>query len=170
MEYAIERMKSSDWDAVRAIYLDGIATRNATFEIAAPEWEQWDHAHLPYGRLVVRASDGTLFAWAALSPVSRRECYSGVAELSIYVAADRVRQGIGKSLLAALIEVAESEGVWTLQAGIFPENAASVNLVKKAGFREVGRRERIARLDGRWRDVLLFERRSTIAGVKGQRM
>jgi L-amino acid N-acyltransferase YncA len=164
MNYVIEPIERSDWEQVRAIYREGIATRNATFETEAPAWEKWDSSHHVFGRLVARANDEVL-GWAALSPVSGRRCYAGVAEASIYVSALHAGQGIGTALLHALIAASESNGLWTLQAGIFPENRASLALVKKCGFREVGRRERLGKLDGVWRDVLLLERRSSVVGV-----
>jgi L-amino acid N-acyltransferase YncA len=163
VNYQIGPMSPSDWDAVRAIYLEGIATRNATFETTAPEWEKWEAAHLPFARLVARAGDSVV-GWSALSPVSSRACYAGVAEASIYVGQRHWNQGIGRKLLEALIDGSEKNGVWTLQAAIFPENTASLALVTKCGFREVGRRERLAKLGGVWRDVLLLERRSKTAG------
>jgi L-amino acid N-acyltransferase YncA len=164
VNFTIEPLRPSDWDAVRAIYREGIETRNATFETETPSWEKWDAAHLPSARLVARGEDGVL-GWAALSSVSARQCYSGVAEASIYVGRNHWGAGIGKALLEALIRESEARGVWTLQASIFPENAVSLALVKRFGFREVGRRERIARLDGVWRDTLLLERRSKLAGI-----
>lgn len=164
MNYSIKPMQAADWEAVRAIYLEGMATRNATFETAAPQWEKWDATHLPFARLVARAG-ATVMGWAALSAVSDRCCYAGVAELSIYVGAVHAGQGIGTALARAAIEESERNSVWTLQAGIFPENQASLALVKKCGFREVGRRERLGKLDGVWRDVLMLERRSQVAGV-----
>jgi phosphinothricin acetyltransferase len=164
MHFVIEAMQPTDWEQVRATYLEGIATRNATFETEAPAWERWDASHLSFGRLVARADDA-LLGWGALSPVSSRCCYAGVAEASVYVGADHRRHGIGGALLRGLIELSEKHGVWTLQAGIFPENLASFALVRKCGFREVGKRERLGKLDGRWRDVLLLERRSKVVGV-----
>jgi len=164
MQPEIRAMKSADWPAVRAIYEEGMATGNATFEKSAPEWQRWDAAHLPYCRLV--ASDGEeVLGWAALTPVSSRCVYAGVAEVSIYVAARARGQGIGMALLSTLIEHSDRENIWTLQAGIFPENTASLELFQHAGFRILGRRERPGQLDGRWRDVVLLERRSQIAGV-----
>jgi len=157
-------MAAEDWPAVRTIYQEGIATGNATFERSAPEWEKWDSAHLPHCRLVARSAGGIL-AWAALSPVSSRCVYAGVAEVSIYVAAGLRGGGIGRALLSALVESSERENIWTLQAGIFPENIASVELFRKAGFRVLGTRERLGSMDGRWRDVTLMERRSQIAGA-----
>ena len=164
MNSSIEPMQTADWEAVRAIYLEGIATRNATFETAAPQREKWDAEHLRFGRLVARA-EGSVMGWAALSAVSDRCCYAGVAELSVYVGAAYSGRGIGTALVRAAIEVSEENGVWTLQAGIFPENLVSLALVKKCGFREVGRRERLGELDGVWRDVLMLERRSHAVGV-----
>jgi len=157
-------MTPTDWDFARAIYEEGIATGNATFEKSAPDWETWDAAHLPHCRLAARSADD-LLAWAALSPVSGRCVYAGVAEVSIYVAARARRQGIGLALLSALVEASALKNIWTLQAGIFPENAASIELFRKAGFRVLGVRERLGQMDGRWRDVVLMERRSRIAGI-----
>lgn len=157
----IDPMAAGDWPAVRAIYLEGIATGNATFESAAPEWERWDGGYLQCCRLVARVR-GDVAGWAALSPISSRAVYAGVAEVSVYVSAGARGSGIGMALLSRLIEESEAAGIWTLQAGIFPENRASVELHQKAGFRIVGTRERIGRMDGRWRDVLLMERRSAV--------
>jgi phosphinothricin acetyltransferase len=162
MDCRIDRMLASDWDEVRAIYLEGIRSGHATFETEAPGWERWDEAHLPFARLVMREGEG-VSGWAALSPVSKREVYRGVAEVTVYVAEAARGQGIGRALLEALIDESERNGVWTLQASIFPENTASVALHRRCGFREVGRRERIAQLLGVWRDTLLFERRSAAA-------
>ena len=164
MNYVIDQMRASDWEQVRVIYLGGIRTGQATFETEAPSWEQWDDAHLPFARLVLRdgekRDDEQILGWAALSPVSKRHVYRGVAELTVYVAESARGQGIGRVLLEALINESERNGIWTLQASIFPENVASVALHRRCGFREVGRRERIAMLNGVWRDTLLFERRS----------
>jgi len=169
MEYVIDHMKPEDWPQVRSIYLEGIGTGNATFETDAPEWDKWDIAHFREHRLVVRGGEAIL-AWAAISTVSTRSVYAGVAELSLYVATGQRGKGIGSALLEALIHSTEKAGLWTLQAGIFPENLPSLSLVIKHGFREVGRRERIGRmtygsLAGVWRDVILVERRSTVAGI-----
>ena len=152
-------MTASDWGAVRAIYVEGIATGNATFETAPPEWDRWDAAHLAACRLVAKV-EGEILGWAALSPVSSRKVYAGVAEVSVYVGEQARGQGVGRALLQSLIEHSACNGIWTLQAGIFPENTASIALHQKAGFRVVGRRERIGCLNGQWRDVLLLERRS----------
>ena len=164
MTLRIEPMRPEDWDRVRGIYLEGIATGQATFETTAPAWEAWDAAHMRAARLVAREGKATL-GWAALSPVSSRCVYAGVAEVSVYVAAAARGRGVGRALLAALIAAAEREGLWTLQAGIFPENEASLAVHRRCGFREVGRRERLGRLNGAWRDVLLLERRSPSVGL-----
>jgi phosphinothricin acetyltransferase len=160
----METMQAADWDQVRAIYAEGIATRNATFEEAPPAWESWDAGHRPSCRLVAR-SGGEVVGWAALSRPSARSVYAGVAEVSIYIAEKARGQGVGRGLLAELIRGSEAEGIWTLQAGVFPENSASLRLHQAAGFREVGRRERIGRMNGRWRDTVLLERRSSVAGL-----
>jgi len=155
----IDQMKASDWEQVRSIYLEGLRSGNSTFEIDAPTWEQWDEGHHQFARLVMRDGDAIL-GWAALSAVSKRSAYRGVAELTVYVSEVSRGQGVGHALLEALIEESERNGIWTLQASIFPENTASVKLHLRCGFREIGRRERIATLNGAWRDTLLFERRS----------
>ena len=156
----VRPMTPHDWPRVRAIYDEGIATRNATFITACPEWPEWDSGHLPTCRLVATAG-GRVEGWAALSPVSSRCVYSGVAEVSVYVAAAAQGRGIGRALLSALVTASEAEGLWTLQAGILPENEASVAIHERCGFRIVGRRERLGKMDGAWRDVLLLERRSS---------
>lgn len=155
----IETMRPEDWPAVRAIYLDGIATGQATFETEAPPWEEWDAKYLAAPRLVAREGDAVA-GWAALSRVSARAVYRGVAEVSVYVAAAFRGRGVGQQLLAALVSQSEEAGIWTLQASIFPENEASVGLHLRNGFRIVGRRERIACQNGIWRDTVLLERRS----------
>jgi phosphinothricin acetyltransferase len=155
---ALRELTAEDWPAVARIYAEGIASRLATFETRTPSWDEWDAGHLVTPRLVADAGGQTV-GWAALSPVSRRAAYRGVAEVSLYVAASARRRGIGRALLAALLARADAAGLWTLQATIFAENQPSVRLHEEAGFRLVGRRERIAELDGRWRDTLLFERR-----------
>jgi L-amino acid N-acyltransferase YncA len=163
MSFVINKMTPQDWQAVRAIYLEGIATRNATFETDAPDWGKWDRDHLADCRLVAREGDQVI-GWATLSPVSGRCVYAGVASLSIYIAETARGQGVGKTLLRALIEESEQRGIWTLEAGIFPENAASLALHRSCGFREVGHRERIGQMDGVWRDVIFMERRSQVVG------
>lgn len=164
------------WPAVREICREGIATGNATFEIELPEWEEWDAGHREDCRLVALApfeEDSELvvpleklavLGWAALSPVSARRVYAGVAEVSVYVSAAARRRGVGKALLQALVQKSETNGIWTLQAGIFPENTASIALHRSCGFQKIGVRQRIGQLHGEWRDVLLLERRSTTIG------
>ena len=160
----IDLMRPDDWEPVRRIYLEGIATGNATFETNAPDWEAWDAGHLAACRLVAREG-AKILGWAALSAVSRRQVYAGVAEVSVYIAAASRGTGVGDKLLGALVTASEAEGVWTLQASIFAENQASLALHGKHGFREVGRRERIAELHGVWRDTIVMERRSRLVGL-----
>jgi len=160
----IGALEPADWPAVRAIYQEGIAGGQATFETAAPDWSTWDTSHRADCRLVARHG-GRVIGWTALSPVSRRSVFSGVAEVSIYVAGAMHRQGVGRALLAALIDASEAAGIWTLQSGIFPENEASVGLHLACGFHVIGRRERVGLHRGVWRDSLLLERRSSKAGV-----
>jgi L-amino acid N-acyltransferase YncA len=154
----IEMMEEGHWPAVRAIYAEGIAGGEATFETEPPEWPPFAARFDPAARLVATA-DGAVAGWAALAPVSARPVYRGVMEVSVYVAADRQGQGVGRALMSGLIDAARAAGCWTLQASVFPENAATLALHARFGFRLVGRRERIAQLNGRWRDTLLLERR-----------
>lgn len=161
----VRPLAPDDWRRVRAIYAAGIATGLATFETQVPEWEEWDASHLDEPRLVAEIGEEVV-GWAALSPVSDRCVYGGVAEVSVYVDPDHRGRGVGSRLLARLVDESEERGYWTLQAGIFPENEASLRLHETHGFRTVGRRERLGRLDGRWRDVLLLERRSDRVGVE----
>ena len=178
MDYAIIPMCADLWPAVREIYREGINTGNATFETELPDWAKWDAGHRQDCRLVAVQSVGkdigdlpaspdeaSVLGWAALSPFSSRRVYRGVAEVSVYVAASTRGRGVGRALLQALIRESEAIGVWTLQAGIFPENTASITLHKSCGFREVGVRCRIGKLGETWRDVLLLERRSANAGA-----
>jgi phosphinothricin acetyltransferase len=160
----IRALEAADWPAIRAIYLEGIATGHATFETKAPSWEAWDATHFPAPRLVA-FSDERAIGWAALGRISTRAVYAGEAEVSIYVADGSRGLGVGRALLLKLIADSEANGVWTLQANIFPENAASLALHKSCGFREVGRRERIGKMKGVWRDTMLLERRSQVAGA-----
>ncbi len=164
MGFTVDKMQSEDWETVQSIYREGIATGNATFETDAPGWQEWDKTHLGDCRFVARR-EGQVVGWGALSPVSSRCVYAGVAEVSIYVTASARGEGIGKTLLRTLIEASERQGIWTLQAGIFPENEASIALHKACGFREVGYREKIGQMNGHWRDVILLERRSEVVGI-----
>ena len=164
MAYDIDLMCPEDGEQVLAIYAEGIATGHATFETNVPDWQHWDAGHLPICRFVARQGKAIL-GWAALSSVSRRQVYAGVAEVSVYVAGAARRQGVGKALITKLIEDSEANGFWTLQSSIFPENQASIELHLKYGFRELGRRERVAKLHGIWRDTVLLERRSQVVGL-----
>jgi L-amino acid N-acyltransferase YncA len=157
-------MTEQDWGAVREIYLQGIATGNATFEQSVPGYREWDERHLSTCRLIARWKDKVL-GWAALSRVSSRSVYEGVAEVSIYVAEETRGRGIGRKLMSGLVEASEQNGIWMLQAGILAENTVSIRLHQQAGFRIVGTRERIGCMDGRWRDTVLMERRSSVVGV-----
>ncbi len=156
-------MTPDDWPEVCAIYEEGLATGIATFETTAPSWEQWTAARLPHSRLVAR--DGVVLGWAALSSVSQRACYAGVAEVAVYVGAAARGRGVGRALLEAVMASAETHGIWTLQGATIAANAASLALQARCGFREVGRRERIAKRDGVWHDTVLTERRSGKIGV-----
>jgi L-amino acid N-acyltransferase YncA len=163
MEFTLDALTPDDGEAVLAIYQEGIATGQATFETEAPQWPDWNAGHLPCCRLAARAA-GRLIGWAALSPVSRRRCYAGVAEVSIYVAADWRGRGVGTALLREIITASERNGIWTLQGGLFPENTGSLRMQERCGFRIVGRRERVAQHHGVWRDTLITERRSSVVG------
>ena len=160
----LDLMTSSDWDTVKVIYEEGIATGNATFQQSAPTWEEWDNSHLAHSRLVAKDGDN-IVGWAALTPVSGRCVYAGVAEVSVYVSDKARGNGLGKRLLQKLIEESEANGIWTLQAGIFPENIPSIKLHEACGFRIFGKRERIGKMNGVWRDNLVLERRSKTVGI-----
>jgi phosphinothricin acetyltransferase len=165
MEYFIDRMKPSDWEQVKTIYLEGIKTGIATFQTDAPAWENWDKGHLNVCRLVARSGNNVL-GWAALSPTSSRDCYRGVVEVSLYIGNKYQGQGIGKDLLTSLIIQSEQNGSWTLYSSITKENTASIALHKKCGFREIGIREKVAKMgNGIWHDVVLMERRSKVTGI-----
>ena len=164
MSGAIRPLVPADWEAVRKITLEGIETGQATFETEVPDWERWDSGHRKDCRLAATENERPL-GWAALSPVSSRRVYEGVAEVSVYVAAQARGRGLGEALLRALIDCAEEAGVWTLQASIFPENTASVGLHQKLGFRQLGLREKIACHRGVWRDTVILERRSRRVGL-----
>ena len=167
MNYSIVPLTEEMWPAVREIYAEGIATGNATFETELPNWEKWDDGHRKECRVVaLDASDSqSVVGWAALSPISRRRVYAGVCEVSVYVAERARGRGLGKLLLQELVNQSEAHGIWTLQAGIFPENLASVGLHEACGFRKVGVRQQLGKLGNEWRDVLLLERRSLTVGV-----
>jgi len=161
----IVALKSTHYDLVREIYEHGIATGNATFQTEAPSWQEWDKNHLPTCRLVALDEDQTVTGWAALTPVSGRCVYAGVAEVSVYIHPDHQGKGIGKRLLEELIKQSEEHNLWTVQAGIFPENTASLKLHELLGFRKIGYREKIGKMKNVWRDTVLLERRSTKIGV-----
>lgn len=157
----IRNLLAVDWEQVRLIYEKGINTGNATFQTSSPSWEDWNASHLASCR-VVAEKDGQLLGWAALTPVSSRCVYAGVAEVSVYVDPEQSGKGIGLILLNELVHLSEAEGIWTLQAGIFPENTASLRIHEKAGFRILGIREKIGKQNGIWRDNVLLERRSKL--------
>ncbi len=159
----LRTMTPADWPAVRAIYAAGIGTGDATFETEPPTWQHFDRSRLVGHRFVVTSID-TVVGWVAATPVSDRDAYRGVVEHSVYVHPDAVGQGLGTALLQALIDSTEAAGIWTIQSGVFPENTVSLALHERAGFRVVGRRMRIGRLHGVWRDVILLERRSRVVG------
>ena len=159
----IEALLPEHWPDVARIYGEGIATRQATFETEVPSWEAWDGAHLAEHRLVA-TREGVVVGWAALSRVSDRCVYGGIADGSVYVGEGARGQGVGRALLGALVASAESGGIWTIQTGIFPENVASLRLHERVGFEIVGRRKRLGKLAGIWRDVLMLERRSGVVG------
>lgn len=164
----IRPMTAADWPAVAAIYAEGIATGQATFETEVPTWAGWDAGHLAEHRFVGVDPAGTVLGWAALAPVSSRAVYAGVTENSVYVAASARGRGVGRALLRHLLDSAERAGIWTVQTGIFPGNTVSLALHESVGFRVVGRRERIGRHHDGWRDVLMLERRSAVAGRSDQ--
>jgi phosphinothricin acetyltransferase len=157
----VRDLRPNDWPEVARIYDEGIVTGNATFETQAPSWQEWDAAHLPDHRFVAE-DDGRVAGWIALAPASSRQCYAGVAEISVYVAEDVRGKGVGSELLATVVESAEGAGLWTLQTSVFPENTASLAVLRRFGFRTVGTRERIGQLHGVWRDTVLVERRSEV--------
>jgi phosphinothricin acetyltransferase len=168
MDLQIRDMTEDDWPRVSEIYFEGIETERATFETVVPSWELWDQGHLGTPRLVA-TEGGHIVGWAALSPVSQRAVYAGVAEVSVYVAGAMRGRGIGRALLNRLSEASERNGIWTLQAGIFAGNEASIALHRRCGFRVVGVRERIGWLHGAWHDVVLMERRSAAVGIEPAR-
>ena len=160
----IRSMHATDWEVVSRIYAEGIRTGFATFEQQVPSYEIWDKAHVASCRLVAE-DEGQVLGWAALSPVSSRCVYGGVAEVSVYIGENSRGKGVGKTLLNQLVRASEEAGFWTIQSGIFPENEASIALHEKVGFRFIGRRERVAKNHGVWKDNLLFEKRSKTIGI-----
>lgn len=165
--FFIQPLLAEHWPSVREIYLQGIATGDATFQTSAPEWEEWDRSHLPHSRMVALETgkqaapeQNRVIGWIALTPVSSRCVYAGVAEISVYIDPDHRGKGVGKALMQAVISDSEVNGIWTLQAGIFPENTASIRLHENVGFRVVGVREKIGKMNGRWRDTVFLEKRS----------
>jgi len=160
----IEEMNEESWEAVQQIYNAGIATRNATFQTEAPEYEAWDQAHRKDCRLIAK-TDNQVAGWAALSNVSNRCVYAGVAEVSIYIDPAFRGMGVGDQLMKQLITESEKQGIWTLQAGVFPENKASISLHLKNGFKILGTREKIGKMDNIWRDTTMLERRSKVVGI-----
>ncbi len=167
LDFALLPMQSVDYPSVSRIFTQGIETGNATYDTSAAVWEDWDAKHLMHSRWVVKsANEGSVLGWAALSPVSSRVVFSGVAELSIYVDTDYLGKGLGNVLMEAVVASSEENGIWMLQSGIFPENQASIGMHEKFGFRLVGRRERIGKMaNDVWRDIVLLERRSLIVGL-----
>lgn len=160
----IREIKESDYPHIKEIYMQGIETKNATFETQAPDWDYWNKSKLPYCRLAA-VMNNEVVGWAALSPTSSRYVYRGINEVSIYISTRHTGKGIGKKLLNALIEESEKNGVWTLYASIFPENTVSINMHKSFGFREIGYMEKAGCMDGIWRNTILLERRSKTVGV-----
>ena len=160
----IVEMLPKHWESVKRIYAEGVATGNATFQTSVPTWEEWDSAHVKNSRLVAMENE-TVLGWAALTAVSGRCVYAGVGEVSVYVSNEAKGKGIGKKLLNVLIEESEKNDFWTLQAGIFPENIASIKIHEECGFRLIGKRERIGQMNGVWRDTLLLEKRSERTGI-----
>jgi L-amino acid N-acyltransferase YncA len=160
----IQSMHPNHWPDVKRIYEEGIATGNATFQTTAPEWDEWDNSHIQSSRLIA-VDSGQIIGWAALTPVSSRCVYAGVAEVSVYVDSNARGNGVGKKLLQRLIENSESNKFWTLQAGIFPENKASIRIHEENGFRLIGTREKIGQMKAIWRDTIFLERRSNKVGI-----
>jgi phosphinothricin acetyltransferase len=161
----IDQLTEGHYPSVKEIYLQGIASGNATFETEAPTWEAWDKSHLKICRLIAINADENIVGWAALTPVSGRCVYSGVAELSVYIHQDFRGKGIGRKLLEELVRESEKQNLWTLQAGVFPENKASIIIHEQCGFRQVGYHEKIGKMKNVWRDTVLLERRSKVVGI-----
>ena len=165
MNYEIREMQPSDGEKVIEIFQEGIDGGNATFEQNVPTWEAWDNKFFKICRFVLEDENENIVGWAALQPISNRDCFKGVAEVSIYLKNEFQGKGLGKMLLRKLILDSEENEFWTLQSGIFPENEASINVHLNLGFRKVGTRERIGQMNGVWRDVILLERRSALVGI-----
>ena len=161
----IKPLEQTHYLQVKEIYEQGITTGNATFETQGPSWEEWDKSHMKNCRFVAVEDNENVIGWAALSSVSSRCVYSGVAELSVYVHQQQQGKGIGKKLLEALIRESEKQNIWTLQAGIFPENKASIRIHEQCGFRQIGYHEKIGKMKNVWRDTVLMERRSKVVGT-----
>jgi L-amino acid N-acyltransferase YncA len=163
-DITIRTMLATDWESVANIYKQGIDTGMATFETKVPTFEMWDKAHLSYCRFVAESTT-EIIGWVALSPVSNRCVYGGIAEISVYISENSRGKGLGKLLIEHVISASEQEGIWTLQSGIFPTNYGSIKIHEAAGFRMIGKRERVGKLHGQWVDNVLFERRSSIVGI-----
>lgn len=163
-DIVITEMSFADWNSVREIFVEGIRTANATFRTEAPSWDEWNDDHLTNCRFVAK-QNGAVVGWVAFTSISTMCAFSGVVEVSIYIASTAAGMGVGSKLLQHIIDSSEQKQIWTIQAMIFPENIASLNLHKKFGFEEVGTRKQIGRLNGIWRDVVLLERRSNMVGV-----
>ena len=161
----LKELTKDYWSAVRDIYEEGIATGNATFQSSAPTWDEWNTSHVEKARIIAVDDNDEILGWAALTPVSGRCVYAGVGEVSVYVSANARGKGVGKALLNELIRQSEENGFWTLTAGIFPENEASLKIHRNAGFKVLGIREKIGKMNGQWRDTVLLERRSTVVGI-----
>ena len=162
----LKELTKDYWSAVRDIYEEGIATGNATFQSSAPTWDEWNTSHVEKARIIAVDDNDEILGWAALTPVSGRCVYAGVGEVSVYVSANARGKGVGKALLNELIRQSEENGFWTLTAGIFPENEASLKIHMNAGFKVLGIREKIGKMNGQWRDTVLLERRSAIVGIE----
>ena len=165
MKLTFRFFDESDWGKISEIYEEGIKTENATFQTEIPNWSDWNNSHLTSCRIVVELNN-EIVGWSALSPISSRCVYGGVAEVSVYVSNSHSGQKIGTKLLKKLILESEKNGIWTLQAGIFPENIASLKIHSNLGFRKVGYREKIGKMKGKWRDTILMERRSQNIGIE----
>ena len=165
MNYEIREMQPEDGEVVLKIFQEGIDSDNATFDEEPPTWEVWDTKHFNLCRWILENENNEIVGWAAIQPISNRDCFRGVAEVSIYLTAKAQGKGLGQILLKKLILSSEENRFWTLQSGIFPENEASIAVHHKLGFVTVGRREKIAKMNNKWRDIVLLEKRSTTVGI-----